>query len=138
MNNRKRGLTLIEVVVSIFIVAFMLVGMMRLYSLGSIQSEIVRHKMMAINLAQAEIENMREIGFQAIQNAIIAGTYPLNQPVTIDPGQTAAVVDDLNGVMRTDVDDNLPEGYRIMVRVTWDDYYGQIEEVLESTVVSYF
>jgi prepilin-type N-terminal cleavage/methylation domain-containing protein len=129
---KNRGLTLIEVMVSIFIVAFMLVGMVRLYSLGSIQLEIIRHKMMAVNLAQAEIENLREVSYEGIT----LSNYPLTQTVKIDTGRTSAVNDDINGTMVTQIS-SISEGYKVIVSVSWNDYYGAINEVLESTVTSY-
>jgi prepilin-type N-terminal cleavage/methylation domain-containing protein len=129
---KSRGLTLIEVMVSIFIVAFILVGMMRLYSLGSIQLEIARHKMMAINLAQAEIENLRNSSYEGIT----LSNYPITQTVKIDTGRTSSINDDINGAMVTDISP-ISEGYKIVVSVSWTDYYGAMGEVLESTLTSY-
>ncbi len=128
----KSGLTLIEIIVSIFIVAFMVVGMLRLYSLGRIQSLISRHKIMAINLAQAEIENLKNTGYEDI----ILSNYPLTQNVIIDTGETASVADDLNGTMITLVS-VVDQGYKAIVTVSWNDYYGVINEILESTIISY-
>ncbi|MBU4589936.1 MAG: prepilin-type N-terminal cleavage/methylation domain-containing protein [Candidatus Omnitrophica bacterium] len=130
--NRNKGITLIEVIVSIFIVAFMLVGMMRLYSLGGIQAAISRHKTMAVNLAQAEIENIREVAYENIALA----TYPLTQTVKIDSGETAAAADDIDGTMVTQVS-AISEGYKIIVTISWNDYHGALSEVLESTITSY-
>ena len=129
----KRGLTLIEVIVSIFIVAFMLIGMMRLYSMGKIQLEIARHKTMAVNLAQAEMERLRNLTYEGIDLT----SYPLTQTVKIDTGETTAATDDLNGTMITTIS-NIAEGYKIVITIFWTDYYGLIDEVLESTITSYF
>ncbi|MDP8230381.1 MAG: prepilin-type N-terminal cleavage/methylation domain-containing protein [Candidatus Gorgyraea atricola] len=129
---RNRGITLIEVIISIFIVAFMLVGMMRLYSLGGIQSAIARHKVMAMNVAQAEIENLRSASYENI----LLPNYPLTQTVKIDRGPSAAVADDIDGTMITQIL-AITEGYKIIITVTWNDYHGAITEVLESTITSY-
>ena len=130
--NRNKGITLIEVIVSIFIVAFMLVGMMRLYSLGGIQAAISRHKTMAVNLVQAEIENIRETTYENIS----LSNYPVTQTVKIDRGETAAVVDDIDGTMITQIS-AISEGYKIIVTGSWNDYHGVLSEVLESTITSY-
>lgn len=132
MKPVNRGISLIEVIVSIFIVAFMLVGMMRLYPLGSIQAGIARHKVMAINLAQAEIENLKDTTYENIPLA----AYPLTQTVKIDTGKTGGSSDDINGVMITQVS-AITEGYKIIVTVSWNDYHGAISEVLESTITPY-
>jgi len=132
MQIKDRGLTLIEVIVSIFIVSFMLVGMVRLYSLGRIQSVIARHKVMAINLAQAEIENLKNTAYEGITLA----NYPLTQVVAIDTGETAGVNDDLYGTMVTNIS-TISEGYKIIVDISWNDYYGAMSEILESTITSY-
>ncbi|MBU1853488.1 MAG: prepilin-type N-terminal cleavage/methylation domain-containing protein [Candidatus Omnitrophica bacterium] len=137
MKINKRGITLIEVLVSIFIVSFMLVGMMRLYALGQIQSVITKHKIMAINLAQAEIENLKNTGYEAITPLLSTSPpiYPLTQTVIIDTGEIAATTDDINGAMVTDIS-SISEGYKVIVTVSWTDYYGVITEVLESIIAS--
>lgn len=132
MKLKSSGVTLIEVIVSIFIVAIMLVGMLRLYSLGNIQSVIARHKMMAVNLAQAEIENLKDVSYEGI----ILPNYPVTQMVKIDTGRTAGTSDDVNGTMVTDVVP-ISQGYKVIVNISWNDYYGAITEVLESTIASY-
>jgi len=130
--NRSKGITLIEVIVSIFIVAFMLVGMLRLYSLGNIKTAISRHEVMAVNLAQAEIENIRNTSYENI----VLSNYPLTQTVKIDTGENAGVADDINGTMVTQIS-AITEGYKIIVNVSWNDYHGAVSEVLESTITSY-
>lgn len=127
-----KGITLIEAIVSIFIVAFMLVGMMRLYSLGNIQTELARHKVMAINLAQAEIENLKNVSYEGI----VLSNYPLTQTVKIDTGETSATTDDIDGTMVTQIL-TITQGYKAIITVSWNDYYGGITEVLESTITSY-
>jgi len=130
--SNKKGLTLIEAIVSIFIVAFMVVGMVRLYSLGAIQSVLAKHKVMAANIAQAEIENLRNNTYEGITLA----DYPVTQMVKIDLGETTDAADDINGAMVTQVQP-VSEGYKLIVTVSWNDYYGVVNEVMESTITSY-
>ncbi|MFA4990959.1 MAG: prepilin-type N-terminal cleavage/methylation domain-containing protein [Candidatus Omnitrophota bacterium] len=132
MRRYKRGVTLVEVMVSIFIVSFLLVGMMRLYSVGAIQSTLAKHRVMAANLAQAEIEGLRNTSYEDM----VPADYPLTQTVKIDTGTAAAAADDINGTMVTNIY-AVAEGYKIVVNITWNDYYGPITEVLESTITSY-
>ena len=128
----QRGMTLIEVIVSIFIVAFMLVGMIQLYSLGNIQAVLARHKTMAVNLAQAEIEDLKNASYEGI----VLTDYPSTKQVKIDTGETASTADDIDGVMVTEVS-SISQGYKVIVNVFWNDYYGTTTEVLESTITSY-
>ncbi len=128
----SRGVTLIEVIISIFIVAFMLVGMIRFYSLGNIQTTIARHKMMAMNLAQAEIENLKNTTYEGI----VLSNYPLTQIVKIDTGETSGTSDDVDGVMVTEIS-AINQGCKVIVNISWNDYYGTISEILESAITSY-
>lgn len=131
MYLTHKGLTLIEVVVSIFIIAGILIGMIALFSLGSIQSAIARHKISAINIAQAKLEELKEAGY----SSIIPGSFPTQESVRIDSGKTDRASDDLNGIMRTEVS-TITEGYKIVVTINWTDYYGEMSEVLETTIAS--
>jgi len=87
---------------------------------------------MAINLAQAEIENLKNTAYEGITLA----NYPLTQVVAIDTGETAGVNDDLYGTMVTNIS-TISEGYKIIVDISWNDYYGAMSEILESTITSY-
>lgn len=131
-KSRPNGLTIFEVVVSMVIVGFVLVGMIRLYSLGAAQSSIIRHKLMAVNLAQAEIESLISASYEGIN----IGNYPVTKTVKIDTGKTAAASDDISGTMITSVA-SVSEGYKITVNVSWNDYYGAMSEVVTSTMTSY-
>lgn len=131
-HKHYRGFTLIEVCVAVFIASLVLVGIIRLYSIGTIQSSVVRHKLMAVNLAQAEIENLRNMGYEGIELA----NYPLTQIVKIDVGKDISSADDINGTMITTIS-NVTEGYKAIVTVSWNDYYGTMNEVMESLIVSY-
>lgn len=129
----QQGMTLIEVVVSIFIIASILIGMIALFSLGAIQSTLTRHKISAINIAQARLEELKEAGYKSIN----PGIFPTQEGVTIDKGRTDSSSDDLNGIMRTGVS-TITEGYKIIVTVSWVDYYGQISEVLETVIANLY
>ena len=131
-KSRPNGLTIFEVVVSMVIVGFVLVGMIRLYSLGAVQSSITRHKFMAVNLAQAEIESLISASYESINT----GNYPVTKTVKIDTGKIVAASDDISGTMITSIA-NISEGYKITVNVSWNDYYGAMSEVVTSTMTSY-
>lgn len=132
MKSYSKGLTIFEVMVSMVIAGFIVVGMLQLYSLGAIQSSIVRHKLMATNLTQAEIESLISASYESI-NMI---NYPMTKTVKIDTGKTSNTTDDINGTMITSIS-NVSEGYKIIVTVSWNDYYGAMSEVMASTVTSY-
>jgi type II secretory pathway pseudopilin PulG len=132
MKGFSRGMTIIEAVVSIMIVGFVLVGMFRLYSLGDAQSVLSRHKIMAMNIAQAEIESLISVSYEGIDSS----SYPVTKTVKIDTGKTNATGDDINGTMITSIS-SIDEGYKATATVSWNDYYGQMNEVVTSIITSY-
>lgn len=132
MKSCNKGMTIIEVVVSIMIVSFVLVGMLRLYSLGAAQSNLARHKIMAVNIAQAEIESLISATYEGIN----LSNYPMTKAVKIDTGRTGTANDDINGTMVTSIS-SVNEAYKITAVVSWTDYYGAMSEVVTSTITSY-
>ena len=132
MKSYPKGISILEVVVSIMIVSFVLVGMLHLYSLGAIQANLARHKVMAINIAQAEIESLINVSYEGIN----FGSYPVTKTVKIDTGKTGSTGDDINGTMVTTIV-TTSEGYKVTITVSWNDYYGAMNEVAESTIASY-
>ena len=132
MKSCNKGMTIIEVVVSIMIVSFVLVGMLRLYSLGAAQSNLARHKIMAVNIAQAEIESLISATYEGIN----LSNYPMTKAVKIDTGRTGNANDDINGTMVTSIS-SVNEAYKITAVVSWTDYYGAMSEVVTSTITSY-
>jgi len=132
MKSCSRGMTIIEVVVSIMIVSFVLVGMLKLYSLGAIQSNLARHKVMAVNIAQAEIESLISGTYEGIN----LSNYPMTKAIKIDTGRTGNASDDVNGTMVTSIS-SVNEAYKITAVVSWTDYYGAMSEVITSTITSY-
>ncbi len=134
MKLNTRGMTLVEALVSTFIIALVFFGLIRLHYFGKYQINISRHKMMAVNLAQAELENLFNTGY----GNVITTDYPLTQTVVIDPGLTDSATDDLNGTMTTQlVNLNVNEGYKFIISVVWADYYGQMTEVTETLLTPY-
>jgi len=132
MKSFSRGMTIIEAVVSIMIVGFVLVGMLRLYSLGDVQSILSRHKIMAMNIAQAEIESLISASYEGINS----NSYPVTKTVKIDTGKTSNASDDINGTMVTSIS-SISEGYKATATISWNDYYGQMSEVVTSIITSY-
>lgn len=131
-DRNNKGLTIIEVVISIMITGFVLVGMLKLYSLGAIQSNLARHKVMAVNIAQAEIEGL----ISATYEGITLSDYPMTKTVKIDTGKTGNTSDDIDGTMITNIS-NVSEGYKVTIDVSWIDYYGGMNEVVTSIITSY-
>ena len=132
MRINTRGITILEAVISIMITGFVLVGMLKLYSLGAIQSNLARHKVMAVNIAQAEIEGLISATYEGID----LSDYPMTKTVKIDTGKTGGASDDIDGAMITSIS-NVSEGYKVTIDVSWIDYYGGMSEVVTSTITSY-
>lgn len=132
MKSCNKGMTIIEVVVSMMIAGSVLVGMLRLYSLGAAQSNLARHKIMAVNIAQAEIESLISATYEGIN----LNNYPMTKAIKIDTGRTGNANDDINGTMVTSIY-SVNEAYKITAVVSWADYYGAMSEVVTSTITSY-
>ena len=117
----EKGISLVEVLVSIFLLALVLTSLTKIYYYANSQINISRHKTMAINLMQANFENLLSLSFLGINTS----DYPVISNVTIDPGASAATSDDVTGTMTTQlVNLNTDEGYKFITTTTWDESYG--------------
>lgn len=129
MRNKK-GITLIEVIGSITIIAYCLVGLLALYTVGMVRNKIALHKTNAIFLAQAKLEDLKSLSY----NSININDYPAIDVVKIDRGALASDNDDLEAYRTTQVVTD-PVGLKIIVTISWADYHSIISEVLETTIV---
>lgn len=128
MRNKK-GITLIEVIGSITIIAYCLVGLLALYTVGMVRNKIALHKTNAIFLAQAKLEDLKALSY----NSIDLNDYPTVDVVKIDRGASASDNDDLEAYRTTQVVTD-PIGIKIIVTISWADYHSIINEVLETTI----
>lgn len=134
----SKGTTLVEILVSVFLLAMVLLGLIRLYYMSAYQINLARHKTMAVNLAQATLEDLISTGYAGI----VTASYPSTSTVTIDPGKTDLTTDDLSGTMTTTLSNlNVNEGYKFIITITWNEKYTgtnrSMTEVVECLVTNH-
>ena len=128
-NNR--GITLLENLVSVFIISLSLLAIIKVYFFANYQINMSRHRVTAVNLAQATLENIIDAGY----DSVIVGNYPISQAVVIDPGKTDAAGDDINGTMQTVLTNfNFDQGYKFTVTMAWNEPIGNDQRALTEAV----
>ena len=142
LKTNRRGLTLIETVVAMIIAALILLGFLQLCSTSMVMVKNIRYRLSAINIARAEIEDIRALGYGGIDPT--ADRYKAPWPtVIIDEGATAAAGDDITGPRKSYVKNtNLGplsgrNGWKIIVQVEWTVSGTTMQEVLETVVYAY-
>lgn len=122
------GLTLVETVVAILIAGIVLVGILEMFLLGASRLKMASNRTSAIALAQGELEYLRSKGYDNIDVASDSGA----ESVIIDEGKTAAVSDDINGTMTTQIS-QIGNAKRAIVTVNWTGPgYGDSSEIAET------
>lgn len=133
--KKRSGLTLVESVIAMFVAAILVVGFLQACSSGALMLKNLRCRVRAINIAQAEIEDIKARGNEGIDVAIY--TPFLSTPVVIDEGVTVGPIDDIAGEMRTtamDVVSGPTNGKKIVVEVLWN-FMGEAKSELLETVI---
>ena len=64
----RKGFTLIEVMLSILILAIVMIGGAAFFTYGSSQLRMSKHSRLALELAGEQIENLRAVGFSGLAN----------------------------------------------------------------------
>ena len=130
MYLNSKGISLAEVLVSTLLLSMVLISLTKIYYYAEYQINISRHKIMAVNLMQANFESLLSAGYPGINTS----NYPLTQAIIIDPGDADGVSDDLNGSMTTIlVNFNTDQGYKFIATTTWDEPYGFPNRALSET-----
>lgn len=136
--KKERGFTLVETVIAMLIATILLAGFLQVCSSSAWLLLSAKYRTRAINIAQAEIEDLKSLGYDGIDVATFTPYRALN--IIIDEGPTSSSSDDVIGEMRTTVRNvvNPPyDGKKIAVEVRWN-MWGQLkQDILETVVYSY-
>lgn len=136
LSKEKKGLTFMETVVAMMIAAIMLVGFLQVCNSSALMLRNIKYRVRAINIAQAEIEDVSSLGYEGINMAL----FPRTVDIIIDAGPTQAANDDVRGQMTTTVRNATlgPDyGRKIIVDVSWG-ILGEIrQDILETVVYSH-
>lgn len=134
----KKGLTLVETVIAMMIAAITLVGFLQVCNTSAIMLQNIKYRMRAVNIAQAELEDLMSLGYDGINMGAFSPyrrTY-----VVIDEGLTVSTGDDIIGEMRTRVSEVIRPpfmGRKIFVEVMWELLGEPKSEILETLVYSH-
>lgn len=137
LKGNIKGLTLVETVIAIIIAAITLVGFLQVCNTASLMMTNIKYRMRAVNIAQAELEDLMASGYSNIDTALYTPykkTY-----VIIDEGLSASSSDDIIGEMRTtarEVTSSPNNGKTIAVLVIWDVLGEHKREIIETLIYS--
>jgi len=105
----QKGFTLIEVMLSILILAIVMIGGAAFFTYGSSQLRMSKHSRLALELAGEQIENLRAVGFSGLadetENGLPLGDFTATR-------QTNVVGIDENG-------DGIVDYKKVTVTVAW-------------------
>ena len=130
----ERGVTLIEVLVSIFLVALVVIGTMQLFVFGRVQINYQGHKSAAVGLVQQRLE---ELLASSCYDSVLAKTennLSLDNLLYTRTTTVEAVDDSADGLGAADTDDT--DDYRkVTVTVSWNES-GKTDSVALQTLVA--
>ena len=133
-----KGLTLIETVVAMVIATITFVGFLQVCNTAALMLRNIKYRMRAINIAQAEIEDLKALGCDGIDTS--AFTPYRRTYVVIDERLTTSSDDDIIGEMRTRVRNVLKpplNGKKIVVEVMWELLGESKSDLLETLIYSH-
>jgi len=125
-----------EIVIAMMIAAIMLVGFLQTCNSSALMLRNIKYRVSAINIAQAEIEDVKALGY----DGIVMANFPSITNVIIDEGPTAAGGDDVTGTVTTTVANTTSgpdNGRKIVTGITWNVLGMTMQETLETVVYSY-
>ena len=133
----ERGVTLIEVLVSIFLLALVVVGTMQLFVFGRTQINYQGHKSEAVELAQQRLEELFADLFASRYDSVVAKTennLPLDNLLCTRTTTVEAVDDSADGLGAADTDGT--EDYRrVTATVSWNER-GKTTSVALQTLIA--
>lgn len=115
--------------------AIMLVGFLQVCNSAALMLQNIKYRMKAVNIAQAELEDLRALGWANIDVSEYTPYKSTN--VTIDDGLTAAPEDDIAGEMRTVIKEATSgpaNGLKIVITVSWNILDRPRNEILEAVI----
>jgi len=118
-KSRGRGFTLIEVLITIFILAVVVLTLITVFVYGFNLLSRMKQVALATEIAQEEAENFRNMSFEDILALPLSGTFThedLNH-VSLKNSSASYIIEDVPG----DLEDKIR---KLTLTITWD-YRGQ-------------
>ena len=133
--SNSKGISLIEILFSVFILSVAVVGLTRIYYLSAYQVNLSRHSVMAVNLAQARIEELLNTKYRHLDPE----DFPLSQ--TNEDGFVLDPDESLECGMDTFLYDVGTAGYIAKVTVWWYEPWGgsgrMASQTLKTLITNY-
>jgi prepilin-type N-terminal cleavage/methylation domain-containing protein len=119
--SRSKGFTLVEVAVTMVIVALAAVGLLTSFVMGRLHSGVARHRNQAINLIRARIEEVKSKGYDYLNG--FDPNPSVETGVVVDIGQDGeSPSDDLTCTRTTHITDTDADGVlEIALTVDWQE-----------------
>ena len=113
--KKKKGLTLVEMVISALILGMTLGAMLGTFIIARIGATKAKHRIEVMNLLRGKIEELKDTDYDDI---VDEGTEPVS--IDIGPDGVRDTDDDLVGEQSVSVEDKT--GYKeVTVTISWDD-----------------
>lgn len=135
-NYRKKGFTLIEILIVIFLFSIVFLGILGAYQLGLKIVELSKNKVIATSIANGEIEKIRNLPYESVG---VQGSFPdgVLEPVSFITQNNKEyeikrrvdyVVDSSDGIYYPE--DECPNDYKkVEITISWTGRFGENEIV---------
>lgn len=133
--KNKRGVTLLENIIAVLVTGLVFGGFLQICHVSALMLTSAHFRMAAVNIAQAEIEDLKAIDFDNI--SVSTFTPYRSTSVILDDGPTSSADDDIIGEMRTAVRDtvnNPTNGKKVAVEVLWTAFGQSKQEIVETVI----
>jgi Tfp pilus assembly protein PilV len=117
----SKGFSLIEVLIPILIIAIAIVGLLTSFVMGRVHTAVARHRVLAINVLRAKLEQMKSLGYDALNH--YSPNPEVDTNAVLDTGQNEeSQEDDLLCTLSTHITDDDGDGaLEITVTATWQE-----------------
>ena len=119
-NKKNRGFSLVEVIVTIFVIGTMLV-VSQAIRLGAPLAQSVRDQDIALKVAQNEVEELRALGYESLPPS---GSFSDSLLASLSSGSGNVTVSDFNTGTK-----------KVIVTVSWSER-GAEESIVLSTLIT--
>ena len=130
----ERGITLMEVLVSIFLLGLVSVGMAHLYVFGMVQINVQGHKRAAVERAQQRLEELYASQYDSVvartETNLSIGNIFGTRTTTVE-----AVDDSADFLGGADTDGDTEDYREVTVAVSWTER-GKADSVVFETVIA--
>jgi len=115
LKSDKKGFTLVEVIISAVILGIVIISLSNIFVLSKIGSAKAKHRMKAMNLLRAKMEEIKERPYYDIE--ALVGSDEIESDVDNDIGTDELLNDTRTTSVSKDANNNL----EVIVTIVWDE-----------------